>query len=136
MCVCARCCCFVVQGHFHVSGHFYYPPGAVREWHTNIGEGGLGWRAYIVRKSKFRPRGAQRGLSKDTSNRSVLRVLHPRTKEMITIPDPDEMVINIFKVTAKPPLWHCVASEGAHRFSVARYNILFVCPAAFFSPSA
>ena len=67
----------------------------MREWHTNIGEGGLGWRAYVIRKSKFRLKGAkQRGLSKDTSNRSVVRILHPRTKEIITIPDPDEMVIN------------------------------------------
>ena len=106
-------------GHFHVSGHFYYPPGAVREWHTNIGEGGLGWRAYIVRKSHFRPAaGDQTRFSKSTSNRSVLRVMHPRTKEVVTIPDLDEMAINIFKVTKEPPLWHCVASEGAHRFSV------------------
>ena len=53
---------------FYNSGRFYYPPGATREWHTNVYSGGVGWRAYVVRKF---PKGANSG--------TVL--LHPNTGE-------------------------------------------------------
>ena len=91
---------------FQNSGAFYYPPMSSRMWHTNIYSGGKGWRAYIVRK--WPPDG-----------NSGVNVLHPNTGKILHMPDLNEMHINIFKVTdARAPLWHCVYSENAHRFSL------------------
>lgn len=91
---------------FYNSGRFYYPPGATREWHTNVYSGGVGWRAYVVRKF---PKGANSGTV----------ILHPNTGETAVMKDLDEMSLNIFRIgDIRAPNWHCVYSENAHRFSL------------------
>ena len=76
-------------------GHFFYPPGAFRGWHTNQ-YSPSGWRMYIVVASE--------------ANRSFFRLKHPDTGEIITVWDHGQTV-NFFHVVRGKPLYHCVASE-------------------------
>jgi len=60
------------------SGKFYYPPGATREWHTNIYSGGVGWRAYIVRRW---PPGSESGTNMlHVNTGEVLRLLKKKSR--------------------------------------------------------
>ena len=45
--------------------------------------------------------------------------MHPNTGDVFEIPDHDDMAINIFRINdMRAPLWHCVYSHDAHRFSL------------------
>ena len=93
-------------GTIHKSGHFYYLPGSVREWHTNRWAAGPGYRAYIIRHGK-------RG-----GHTSGIKYLNMYNNETVDVPDLEEMHINLFRIRKEPAFWHCVYNKDVHRFSV------------------
>lgn len=82
-------------------GHFLYPPGGFIEWHTNMYHA-EGWRMYII--------------DVDREAESFFRYLDPISKQPITIGD-FKGAVHIFYLGKEQPLWHCVKSVGAHRWS-------------------
>ena len=88
------------------SGKFLYPPMSTRMYHTNLYSGGIGWRAYVVRRFP-------------SAGESGMNAIHPNTGELIEMPDLPDMHINIFRVSdERAPLWHCVYSKDVYRFSL------------------
>ena len=68
------------------SGKFLYPPMSTRMYHTNLYSGGIGWRAYVVRRFP-------------SAGESGMNAIHPNTGELIEMPDLPDMHINIFRVS-------------------------------------
>lgn len=84
-----------------IQGHFYYPPGGFREWHTNRFNP-PGWRMYLV--------------SVDVPRASYFRFQHPLSREIHTLWDEPDTV-NFFRIDPDEPLWHCIQSVSANRWS-------------------
>jgi len=124
-----------------VSGTFWYPPNAIREWHTNAwdvhtNEDGTlrkPWRMYFVRQKPVTP-------GDDTEDKSALHLVDGNgiTSDRLEaaggyrlsnyddgrpnvwrIPDQDGYV-NLFRLqTTEPYRWHCiVADDTVHRYSL------------------
>jgi hypothetical protein len=81
------------------AGHFWYPPGGYRAWHTNVRQ--PGWRLYVTYC--------------DEPGRSYFRYRDPTNGEIVTSLD-DRWTARVFGVQADWPLWHAVYSE-TNRFS-------------------
>lgn len=126
----------------YVSGCFWYPPGSLREWHTNEGsvrrdKFGSQWRMYYIRQVPVQ--GAE---AKSTFNQTAMHVIegpgltpdyltsiggmrltdYPRgstTPNVWRLPDSDRQV-GFFRLQMSTPYrWHTVLADGtAHRFSL------------------
>ncbi|MCG8671622.1 MAG: hypothetical protein MI867_19610 [Pseudomonadales bacterium] len=91
----------IFQAPVKTRGHFLYPPGGFKEWHTNYNHD-QGWRMYII--------------DVDKDNESYFRYIDPDTGEMKTLWD-KKGTVNFFHVDRDKPIWHCIKSESAYRFS-------------------
>ena len=86
-----------------ISGLFWYTKKSARSWHTNFKDR-CGWTLYLIYVEE--------------ENKSWFNLIHPKTKELISIPDKNGY-INIFYLQndIKNPLWHNVRSD-TNRLSI------------------
>lgn len=82
-------------------GNFLYPPGGFRGWHTNQYDE-LGWRMYII--------------NTDRDSESDFRYVDRNSGELKILPDFKGQV-NFFKISKSRPIWHCITSRTAYRWS-------------------
>jgi hypothetical protein len=79
----------------HMQGHFYYPPGGYRTWHSNRYDR-HGWRMYLIDVTQ--------------SHQSFFRLKVPSSGEILTHWDEPGMA-NFFLIDPGRIMWHCIASE-------------------------
>jgi hypothetical protein len=125
-----------------VSGTFWYPPNAIREWHTNAwdisvdkntGKMKKPWRMYFVRQ---KPERGSDGIVEDRSAFHLMdgngipvdrlesvgayRLTHNKNSEpdVWRLPDRNGYV-SLFRLQVDEPYrWHCIVSETVHRYSL------------------
>lgn len=108
----------------HVSGLFWYPPGGVREWHTNEFdmEDGLDWRLYLT---VIAPSAAHGGATSPTPLQRGASFIYweaDSLRSTATIMATPNRTITLFRLRRgskhDPLLWHCIKSHDVHRFSL------------------
>ncbi len=102
------------------SGLYWYPPGAVREWHTNRHDvhDGASWRAYLT---MVIPDGnSQRSSSSPVPRLGSSFCFWDAERQVaVTVPSVNA-TLTLFRLGEldHDAFWHCIKSHDVHRFSM------------------